>query len=102
MSQKRILTSLGHKIKSSRVAAGYSQKELAKALKISDKSISAYEVNRAQPSLSTLRKIAKVVNQPLSLFTEEEMNDLASKVAKIEQELAEIKKLLTDSPQSSH
>lgn len=94
MSQKHILTSLGHKIKSSRVAAGYSQKELAKVLKVSDKSISAYEVNRAQPSLKMLRKIASTVNQPLSFFTENEELDLATKVAKIEQELAEIKKLL--------
>lgn len=94
MSSKRTLTSLGHKIKTSRVAAGYSQKELAKALNISDKSISAYEVNRAQPSLSMIRKIADKVKQPLSYFTEENQDDLSVKVARIEQELREIKRLL--------
>lgn len=94
MSQKRKLTTLGHKIKSARVAAGYSQKDLAKVLRVSDKSISAYEVNRAQPSLNTLKKIAQTVKQPLSYFTEDKSSDLAKKISDIEKELAEIKKAL--------
>lgn len=88
---------LGDAIKKARKEIGLSQKQFADQLEISDKTISSYEVGRAEPSLSTLKKMSEVVNKPISYFdTDSEMGDidLQIKLRIIERELLEIKKLL--------
>lgn len=91
------LKTIGARIKHARMEEGLSQKELAQKVKLSDKAISSYEVDRAEPSFQMLQKISKVVNRPVRYFLDESIQqdvDLAGKLAKIEQELAEVKKLL--------
>jgi transcriptional regulator with XRE-family HTH domain len=53
-------------LKKLRLLAGLSQKELAKKLGISDKTISAYETGRAVPPSTTLLKLAKIIGIPVS------------------------------------
>lgn len=53
-------------IKKARTSSGLSQKELAKRLEVSDKTISAYETGRAIPPMPTLAKIAKITETPIS------------------------------------
>ena len=95
MTPKQI--SLAQKIRKSRKEAGLSQRDLAKALEISDKTISSYEVSRATPSFSTIKKISTLVHKPLSYFDENadtDELDLELKIKLIEKELTEIKSLL--------
>ncbi|MGD9128979.1 MAG: helix-turn-helix transcriptional regulator [Candidatus Woesebacteria bacterium] len=96
---KKILT-LAKKIKQARKDSALSQKELAKALKLSDKAISAYEVGRSSPSLKTLKSISKITDKPISYFLDDkeaEELDLEIKIRTIEKELSEIKKILQKS-----
>lgn len=98
MSNIKTLTTLAKKIKRARQASGLSQKELGKVLKLSDKAISSYEVGRAQPSVETLVDLGKVTHKPVSYFFEqipEEDLDLQLKIKKIEQELLEIKRIVS-------
>ncbi len=91
------LALIGRKIKTARREADYSQKELAQLLKLSDKTVSAYEVGRAQPSLQTLSRLGKVLHKPINYFlddAEERDLDFQLRVKKIELDLAKIKKIL--------
>jgi len=88
---------VGERIKQARQEIGYSQKELADALELSDKTVSAYEVGRAQPSLSMLRYLSRVTRRPIGYFldeTEHAQIDLRLKMKKIEQELLEVKRAI--------
>lgn len=87
---------LGRKIKKARRDVGMSQRELAEELKVSDKTISAYEVGRATPSFRTIKKISRIVHKPIAYFDEEDNADvdLQIKLKTIERELLEVKKLL--------
>ena len=90
---------LGERIRKARIEARLSQATLAHAIGVSDKSVSAYEQGRSQPPFEKLKKIAQHTHRPLSYFTEEETNEstIVAKLATIEQELEEIKKLLQKS-----
>ena len=57
--------SLFANIKRARIASGLSQRQLAKKLGLSDKTVSAYETGRAIPPTQTLTKIAKLTKTPL-------------------------------------
>lgn len=97
MSNAKTLNYLADRIKTARQDRGLSQKELGDALKLSDKAVSSYEVGRAEPTLTTLKDISRVTMKPLAYFldeTEPSDYDLQEKLAKVEQELIEIKKLL--------
>lgn len=88
---------LGEKLKQARKEAGYSQKELASVLKLSDKAVSSYEVGRAEPNLETLQAISQVTYKPVSYFLEDNHDedlDLQIRLKRIEQELLAIKKAL--------
>ena len=87
---------LSEKIKKSRLEMAWSQKELANAIGLSDRSISAYETNRVQPPLEIIERIAAKVGKPVSYFTDENPPDyvIETKLKRIEKELAEVKKLL--------
>lgn len=94
----KIRLTLGHKIKRARQLAGYNQRQLADILQISDKSISAYEVNRAEPSLRVLDKMSQALNQPLSYFVNDkqaiENQDVYRDITDLKRELSQIKTLL--------
>jgi len=65
-------TNLFDRIKKARLIAGLSQKDLAKKLGVSDKTISAYEMKRAIPPVLTLQKIAEATKQPVEYFFKQE------------------------------
>jgi transcriptional regulator with XRE-family HTH domain len=94
-NQKK-LSELAQRIREARRNAHLSQEELGKYIGVSDKSVSAYEQGRSTPPITKLKKIAESTNHPLSYFTQEDNEDalLTSKLANIERELAEVKKLL--------
>lgn len=93
--QSRI--ALGNKIKESRKSIGLSQKDFARYLKVTDKSVSSYEVGRSSPSLAVLKKISLIVHQPLSFFDDKatlSREELFKKLQSIEAELKEVKRLM--------
>jgi transcriptional regulator with XRE-family HTH domain len=97
MSNPKKHLTLGDKIKKARKEIGYSQKQFGDALKLSDKAISAYEVDRAEPTIQTLKQMCRITHRPTSYFLEETNNDdldLQIKLSTIEKELLEIKHLL--------
>lgn len=97
MAKKKYKNSVGGRIKYARTEAGLSQKELGKKLKLSDKAISAYEVDRALPSLSVVQKMSTITGRPVQYFLDEDQNqrtDLQYRLSQVEKELAEVKKLL--------
>ena len=88
---------LSRRLRQARLAAGLSQKELGKRLRISDKSISAYEQCRALPSFDVLQRISQVTKKPVAFFTEEGMkqeSELQIRLKVIENELAELRQVL--------
>ncbi|KKP69989.1 hypothetical protein A2X44_02130 [candidate division CPR3 bacterium GWF2_35_18] len=84
------------KIKQARIEMGWSQQKLADETGFSNKTISAYEKGRLKANIPALQKIADAVEKPVSFFTDESSPDytIETKLKKIEQELAEVKKLL--------
>lgn len=94
MSTDKNLSAL---IRKARKEIGLSQRDFAKHLQISDKTVSSYEVGRAMPTFDMLRKISRVVNKPISYFDADSQSDdvdLQIKLQIIERELLEIKKIL--------
>lgn len=59
------------KLKSARQEKGYSQKQLALRVGLSDKSISAYEKGSVYPPVTNALLIAKVLGKPISFFLED-------------------------------
>lgn len=90
------LQELAKRIQQARKRARLSQLELARAIGISDKAISAYEKGRAIPPLPKLREIASQTKRPLEYFTggDTTLSLIEKRLQTIENELAEIKKLL--------
>jgi len=86
---------IGQKIKAARKIKRITQDELAKVIGVSDKSISAYESDRANPPLSVVEKISKATNQSLNFFLEETIEtSILSKLTEVENQFKEIKRLL--------
>jgi transcriptional regulator with XRE-family HTH domain len=79
-------------IKKARISSGLSQKDLAKKLGVTDKTISAYETGRAIPPMPTLTRIAKYTNKSISeiLGIEENNNSkvIVKKLENIEKKIA--------------
>ena len=93
---KKSLT-IGQKIKKARKEAGMSQEDLGRALGLTDKAVSTYEVGRASPSIDTLKEISKVTYKPITYFMSDGDPDdinLEVKMKIIERELTEIKEIL--------
>ena len=82
------------RIKQARKDAGLSQRDLGRAIKVSDKTISAWEVGRAEPSLDTLEEIAEALNKPVVYFVKDEDYSTASKLVAIQKELQKVEKLM--------
>jgi transcriptional regulator with XRE-family HTH domain len=96
MSKAKFLT-LPQKLRLCRRQMGMSQREIGKALKLSDKAVSSYEVGRAKPNLETLRLLSALTNRPITYFIEEEQTDameIQMRLTTIEKEFEAIRKLL--------
>lgn len=92
---------ISQKLRQARVEAALSQKDLANALKLSDRTISAYEKGRAMPPLDTLQDISNLTHKSINYFLDEDVDshedlDLQVKLKKIEIELLQIKKALKE------
>lgn len=59
---------IGKAIKELRQQRGMYQKDFAKQVGISTNALCSLETNKAEPSVSTLKKIAKAFDVPLSLL----------------------------------
>ena len=89
------MVKVGERIKLARKVRRITQEDLAAAIGISDKSISAYESNRISPPLGVLEKIADHTDQRLSYFLEETIeSSILSKLTEVEKQFKEIKALL--------
>jgi transcriptional regulator with XRE-family HTH domain len=85
------------RLRQARIEGGMNQREFADALGVSDKAISSYEVGRTEPNLEFMQKVSRLTFKPIAYFVDPSDQDdviLQAKLAKIEQELMEIKKLL--------
>ena len=90
--------SLARNIQQARKSAGFSQKELAQKLSVSNKTISAYESSRAVPPVPTLKKIAEITRQPINIFFQEgEEDKLAFINQKLDILMEEIRKIKKES-----
>ncbi|MEP7167249.1 MAG: helix-turn-helix transcriptional regulator [Candidatus Woesebacteria bacterium] len=90
-------TIVSKRIKEARKKIQITQEELASAIGISDKSISAYESDRIEPPLQVLEKIAAATKQPLRFFIEDTIESaILSKLADVETQLKEIQALLKE------
>lgn len=92
---------IAKKLRQARVEAALSQKDLADSLKLSDRTISAYEKGRAMPPIDTLQSISNLTHKSINYFLDEEVDegedlDLQVKLKKIEIELLQIKKALKE------
>ncbi|MBP9815772.1 helix-turn-helix transcriptional regulator [Candidatus Woesebacteria bacterium] len=88
---------IGKAIRKARKEVGLSQRDFAEALNVSDKTVSSYEVGRAQPSFNMVKKMSIIFHKPLSYFDgeiEDDDLDLQIKLRIIERELLEIKRIL--------
>lgn len=89
------MVKVGEKIKKSRKIKRITQGDLARAIGVSDKSISAYESERIEPPLKILEKIAEETQQSLSYFLEDTVeSSILAKLKEVEIQFKEIKKLL--------
>ena len=62
--------SIAQKIKATRLAAGWSQEECAKRAGIPQSHWSALELDKKQPMIRTLRKVARALKVPVATLLE--------------------------------
>lgn len=91
---------LGQRIKEARQRSGYSQQQLASAVGVSDKTISAYEVGRVEPPLDTLDKLCTVTKHPVAFFLGDVQSNIEARLERIAKELEEIKTSLNETKTS--
>lgn len=90
----RNVLNLSVKIKQARVRANLSQKDLAEKLGVSDKTISAYELGRAIPPSTTLKRISEITGQSLNgFFDDHQESDLETINKKLDIILRKIQEL---------
>ena len=91
------MKSLGSKIKLARKAIQSTQSQLAQAVGVSDKSVSAYESGRISPPLEVLEKIATSTRHPMQYFVGEPAeSSILQKLNSIEELFTEIRDLLKE------
>lgn len=89
------MENLGKKIKQARKIKRITQSDLAQAIGVSDKSISAYESGRIEPPLKMLEKIAKSTDHNLEFFVGNSMeSQIIAKLTEVEKLFKEIKAAL--------
>jgi ADP-ribose pyrophosphatase YjhB (NUDIX family)/DNA-binding XRE family transcriptional regulator len=85
--------SLFKNIKKARTSLDLSQKELAKRLGVSDKTVSAYETGRAIPPTPTLAKIAEITNTSipklLGIKDKDDKSEIAKRLKRLEEKIEE-------------
>ncbi|HAV15593.1 MAG TPA: hypothetical protein DCX25_04665 [Candidatus Pacebacteria bacterium] len=87
---------LGKRIREARNRAGLSQQQLASAIGVSDKTISAYEVGRVDPPLESLDKLSTVTKHPVGFFIGDVSSNIEARLNSILFELEEICGVLKD------
>lgn len=97
---KKDISTLSKRIRQARVNSHISQSALGKVIGVSDKSVSAYESGRAVPSFEKIQQIAEATHHSMNYFTEQDAQtvSLEEKLAAIEKELVEVKRLLKTRP----
>jgi len=88
---KQQLPKIGKRIRDARQAKGLTQSELAEIIGISDKSVSALEVGRVEPSITQMQAISHALKKPLGAFTGEKASMVEAKFESLMKEFAEIK-----------
>ena len=73
-------------IKSHRLAAGLSQKELGELVGVSQQAIAQYEKGQNSPRTDTIKKIAKALNLSFTEFLDDDYFDLTDKPQSVEEE----------------
>ncbi len=82
---------LGKRIREARLRARLSQQQLAKAIGVSDKTISAYEVGRVDPPLEALDKLSTATAHPVGYFIGDVSSNIEARLDRIAKELIEIR-----------
>ncbi|MRG28249.1 helix-turn-helix domain-containing protein, partial [Laceyella tengchongensis] len=78
-------TTTAARVRNARISQNMTIRELAKAAGLSDVAISDIENNKSKPTITTLRQISNVLNQPISLlgcFESLPENTLGQKIKK--------------------
>jgi transcriptional regulator with XRE-family HTH domain len=97
MSTKTLVTTMATKIREARQAMGLSQRDFGRALKLSDKAVSAYEVGRVMPTVETIAQISQLTSKPVGYFFGETGNrtlELQLQLSEIERDLLKVKRAL--------
>lgn len=92
---------LGARIREARNNAGLSQQQLASAVGVSDKTISAYEVGRVDPPLEALDNISQATAHPIGFFLGGQESNIEAKLEKIASELQAIRRSFQDTKATS-
>jgi transcriptional regulator with XRE-family HTH domain len=88
----------GNKIRQFRLEKGYSQKELAKLLNVTSRTISRWEQNNNQPNPDELHKLAKLIGvsaEDLERDNDVSVNDYESKQTVLERIFDSVDNLVT-------
>lgn len=85
------LPKVGERIRKARQRSGLTQQDLAKLIGTTDKSISALETGRVEPSISQMQAIATSLGKPIATFTGEDLGLLESKLQALMDEFEDIK-----------
>ena len=89
------MVKVGLKIREARRIKRFTQEDLAKAIGVSDKSVSAYESDRITPPLKIIEKIAEKTDHTVSYFLEDNIEQtILAKLTDIELQFSEIQRLL--------
>ncbi len=75
-----------HRLKELREQKGLKQKELAKLINVSQKTISAYETGRAQPPMQTLQELAKIFDVTVDFLlgiTDSPTKSVSNKISEV-------------------
>lgn len=92
---------LTQKIRQARKEADLSQQDLSKAVGVSDKAISAYEVGRSSPPIKVLEKISAATGKPIKFFVEADQSEttpdqIIAKLDAVETELRLLRQAIQD------
>lgn len=85
---------LGKRIREARLRSGFSQQQLATAIGVSDKTISAYEVGRVDPPLDALDKLSTATAHPINYFLGDVKSNIEARLEHITSELKDIRESL--------
>lgn len=92
--KKEMLPLIKTKIAQARKEKGLTQVELAKLISVSDKTISAIETGRVEPSISQMQALANALQLPVGYFTGEKSGSIEVKFKMLANQFEEIKQTL--------